>query len=110
LQFSAAIWRLMFGCYGIFLGGLLYASGRVREALFMIAISTAYTILSFRLSGALIRPDGHGAHHKRMVAGSKLATWTSPVSPGAVAAHVPTILLCLAFLGVAIAVIRALVG
>ena len=73
----------MFGCYGIFLGGLLYASGRVREALFMIAISTAYTILSFRLSGALIRPDGHGAHHKRMVAGSKLATWTSPVSHGA---------------------------
>ena len=45
LQVPAAIWRVMFACYGIFLGGLLYATGRDGEALFMIAISTGYTIL-----------------------------------------------------------------
>ena len=62
----------MFGCYGIFLGGLLYATGRDGEALFMIAISTGYTILYFGLSGVLIGLDGHGARDGRIAAGGDL--------------------------------------
>lgn len=110
LQVPAAIWRVMFGCYGIFLGGLLYATGRDGEALFMIAISTGYTILYFGLSGVLIGLDGHGARDGRIAAGGDLDTWTGPMSPGAVAGQILTIPICLAFFGVAIAVIRALVG
>ena len=110
LQVPAAIWRVMFGCYGIFLGGLLYATGRDGEALFMIAISTGYTILYFGLSGVQIGLDGHGARDGRIAAGGNLDTWTGPMSPGAVAGQILTIPICRAFFGVAIAVIRALVG
>ncbi len=110
LQVPAAIWRVMFGCYGIFLGGLLYATGRDGEALFMIAISVAYTILYFGLSGVLIGLDGHGTRNGRIAAGGYLDTWTGPMSPGAVAAQILTIPVCLAFFGVAVAVIRGLVG
>lgn len=110
LQVPVAIWRVMFGCYGIFLGGLLYATGRDGEALFMIAISTGYTILYFGLSGVLIGLDGHGARDGRIAAGSDLDTWTGPMSPGAVAGQILTIPICLAVLGIIIAVIRAVVG
>lgn len=110
LQVPAAIWRVMFGCYGIFLGGLLYATGRDGEALFMIAISAAYTILYFGLSGVLIGLDGHGAHDGRIAAGGDLDTWTGPMSPGAVAGQILTIPICLAVFGIIIAVIRAVVG
>lgn len=110
LQVPAAIWRVMFGCYGIFLGGLLYATGRDGEALFMIAISTGYNILYFGLSGVLIGLDGHGARDGRIAAGSDLDTWTGPMSPGAVAGQILTIPICLAVFGIIIAVIRAVVG
>lgn len=110
LQVPAAIWRVMFGCYGIFLGGLLYATGRDGEALFMIAISAAYTILYFGLSGVLIGLDGHGARDGRIATAGDLDTWTGTMSPGAVAAQILTIPICLAFFGVAVAVIRGQVG
>ncbi len=110
LQVPAAIWRAMFGCYGIFLGGLLYATGRDGEALFMIAISAGYTIMYFGLSGVLIGLDGHGARDGRIAPGGDLDTWTGPMSPGAVAGQILTIPICLAIFGVVIAVIRATVG
>ena len=110
LQVPAAIWRAMFACYGIFLGGLLYATGRDGEALFMIAISTGYTILYFGLSGVLIGLDGHGARDDPIAARSDLDTWTGPMSPGAVAGQILTIPICLAVFGIIIAVIRAAVG
>jgi hypothetical protein len=110
LQVPAAIWRVMFACYGIFLGGLLHATGRDGEALFMIAISTGYTILYFGLSGVLIGLDGHGARPGQTAARGDLDTWTGPMSPGAVAGQILTIPVCLALFGVIIAVIRAIVG
>jgi hypothetical protein len=110
LQVPAAIWRAMFACYGIFLGGLLYATGRDGEALFMIAISTGYTILYFGLSGVLIGLDGHAARPGQTPLRGDLDTWTGPMSPGAVAGQILTIPVCLALFGVIIAVIRAMVG
>ncbi|MDP3782912.1 MAG: hypothetical protein Q8Q79_08335 [Sphingopyxis sp.] len=74
LQVPASIWRVMFGWYGIFLGGLLCATGRDGEALFMIAISVAYIILYFGLSGVLIGLDGHGARDGRIGTGGDLDT------------------------------------
>lgn len=110
LQVPAAIWRVMFACYGIFLGGLLHATGRDGEALFMIAISTGYTILYFGLSGVLIGLDGHAARPDQTAVRGDLDTWTGPMSPGAVAGQILTIPVCLALFGVIIAVIRAMVG
>lgn len=110
MEIPGAIWRIMFICYGIFFGGLLWATGRDTGALFMIAVSIGYAVMFFGLSTVLIGLDGKV--HRPMKPGpdSMLQTWSGPMSSTAVASQVLTIPICFAFFGLAIVVIRASVG
>lgn len=110
LEMPGWIWRVMIAAYGTYFAGLLIATGRDREALFALTVSFGFAVIYFSTSGLLagLNPSRRPSLFSRGLA--PLQTWTGPMSTGAVAAQVLTVPLCLAFFGLAFAVIRAVVG
>lgn len=109
LEMPAWIWGSMAACYGTFFGGLIAATGHDGEALFALAISIGYALMYFGSAAALFgvdRPVRRSAFARGI---GPLQTWTGPMDTPAVAAQVLTVPACLAFFGLAAAVIRAAV-
>lgn len=109
LELSGWIWGVMALCYGTFFGGLFVATGRDGEALFAILVSVGYAAMYFGTAGLLfgLNPPRRPSAFARGLA--PLQTWTGPMGTGAVVAQVLTVPGCLAFFGLAIALIRAVV-
>ena len=110
LELPGWIWGNMAACYGLFFGGLFAASGHDGEAIFAIAISLGYAAMYFGTASILfgMNPPRQPSAFVRGLA--PLQTWTGPMDTRAVAAQVLTVPACLAFFGLAAAVIRAAVA
>lgn len=108
-EFPRWVWAVMLGGYGTFLGGLLAATAGNGRAEFAIAISAIYVAMFFGTACVLANIDGRrvGAFNR---SGGKLQTLTSPMDTRSVAGQVLVLPVLLGFFGVAIAVIRAIVG
>lgn len=109
-QIPGHIWRIMFICYGLFFAGLLAATGRGTEAIFLISICIGYAVIFFGLASILVGLDGK--EHRPPAPGKNqvLETWGGPMSPTAVAGQILTIPICFALFGIALVGIRAWVG
>jgi hypothetical protein len=109
LELPSWIWGSMALCYGLFFGGLFAASGHDGHAIFAIVISLGYAAMYFGTAALLfgMNPARQPSGFVRRIA--PLRTWTGPMETGAVAAQVLTVPACLAFFGIAAAVIRAVV-
>ncbi len=107
LEMPAWIWGTMALCYGTFFGGLIAATGHDGEALFALVISIGYALMYFGSAATLFgvaRPVRRSAFARGI---GPLQTWTGPMDTPAVAAQVLTVPACLAFFGLAAAIIRA---
>lgn len=100
------IWKVMMLEYAVFFAGLLLGVGRDREAIFMLVISIGYTVMYFGTARVLLGVDPAPKPARFARGLGPLRTWTGPMSVGAVAAQILVVPGCLAFFGVAIAVIR----
>lgn len=111
LELPGWIWGTMFACYATFLAGLVAATGHSGEAIFVLAISIGYFGMFFGTAGILFgvsRPAMPSAFARGL---APLQTWTGPMDTKTVAAQVLTVPACLAFFGVAAAIIRvAMIG
>lgn len=109
LELPGWILGSMAACYGLFFGGLFTASGHDGEAIFAIVISVGYAAMYFGTASILfgMNPPRQPSAFVRRLA--PLQTWTGPMDTLAVAAQVLTVPACLAFFGLAAAVIRAAV-
>ena len=110
LQIPQPIWHAMWGAYTLFFGGLFAAVGHEASALFMLAISIAYTLMYFGTASVLFglnRPRSKTLFEHGM---GPLQTWTGPMSRSAVAGQILAVPLCLALFGVSIAIIARAVG
>jgi hypothetical protein len=109
LEMPAWIWGSMAVCYGIFFAGLIAATGHDGEALFALVISIGYALMYFGSAAALfsVAPPRRRSAFARGV--GPLKTWTGPMDTAAVAAQVLTVPACLAFFGLAVAAIRAVI-
>lgn len=109
LEIPGWIWGTMALCYGLFFGGLFAASGHDGEAIFAILISLGYAAMYFGTATLLfgMNPPRLPSAFKRGQA--PLQTWTGTMDTTAVAAQILTVPACLAFFGIAAAVIRAAV-
>ena len=110
LQIPQPIWHAMWGAYTLFFGGLFAAVGHEASALFMLAISIAYTLMYFGTASVLFglnRPHSKTLFEHGM---GPLQTWTGPMSRRAVAGQILAVPLCLALFGVSIAIIARAVG
>lgn len=107
LEIPGWIWGTMALCYGLFFGGLLAATGHDGHAIFAIAISLVYLAMYFGTATLLfgMNPPRQPSAFVRRLA--PLQTWTGTMETGAVAAQILTVPACLAFFGLAAAVIRA---
>jgi hypothetical protein len=106
LELPGWIWTAMAGCYAVFFAGLIAATGRDGEAIFALVISIAYALIYFGTAGQMFglrRPPRHSAFARGL---GPLQTWTGPMDTRAVAAQILSVPACLAFFGVAIAIIR----
>lgn len=109
-QIPRPIWRIMFLCYGIFFAGLLAATGRGTEAIFLISICIGYAVMFFGLASILVGLDGKDHHLPAPNRNRVLQTWGGPMSPTAVAGQILTIPVCFALFGIALVGICAWVG
>ena len=110
LQIPQPIWQAMWGAYTLFFGGLFAAVGHEASALFMLAISIAYTLMYFGTASVLFglnRPHNKSLFEHGI---GPLQTWTGPMSRSAVAGQILAVPLCLALFGVSIAIIARAVG
>lgn len=111
LELPGSIWRAMGACYGLFFAGLIAATGHDLEAGFALVVSIGYSAMYFGTAGILFglnRPE----HLTDFARGrGELQTWTGAMNRSAVAAQVLAVPACLAFFGIAIAIIRfAVIG
>lgn len=109
LEIPGWIWGTMALCYGLFFGGLFAASGHDGEAVFAIVISLGYAAMYFGTATLLfgMNPPRQPSNFMRGLA--PLQTWTGPMDTRAVAAQILTVPACLAFFGIAAAMIRTVV-
>jgi hypothetical protein len=107
LEIPGWIWGTMALCYGLFFGGLFAASGHDGEAIFAIVISLGYAVMYFGTASILfgMNPPRQPSAFMRGLA--PLQTWTGEMDTTAVAAQILTVPACLAFFGIAAAIIRA---
>jgi hypothetical protein len=110
LQIPKSIWQVMAVAYTLFFGGLLVAVGSETSALFMVAISVAYTLMFFGTSAILFGMNRPRTRSLFELGIGPLQTWTGPMSRNAVAGQILAVPLCLALFGVTIAVIARAVG
>lgn len=106
LEIPSGVWVAMFVSYAIFFGGLMIATGRETGAIFMIVISILYAIMYFSVAGILFTqnlPFNRSLFAKGL---GPLMTNTGPMDKVAVMGQILTIPFCLAFFGVAIAILR----
>lgn len=106
LEIPSGVWVAMFVSYAIFFGGLMIATGRETGAIFMIVISILYAIMYFGVAGILFTqnlPVNRSLFTKGL---GPLITNTGPMGKAAVLGQILTIPFCLAFFGVAIAILR----
>lgn len=105
LELPGWIWGTMAACYALFFGGLLAGTGHDGEALFAIVISIGYAVMYFGTASLLVgqRPARRKSAFARGI--GPLQTWTGPMDRTAVAAQILTVPACLAFFGIAIAII-----
>lgn len=109
LEMPSWIWGTMALCYGLFFGGLFAASGHDGQAIFAILISLGYAAMYFGTAALLFGMNPPRQPSAFMRGLLPLQTWTGPMETGAVAAQVLTVPACLAFFGIAAAVIHAAV-
>lgn len=109
LEVPGWIWGTMALCYGLFFGGLFAASGHDGEAIFAIVISMGYAAMYFGTASLLFGMNPARQPSAFMRGLAPLQTWTGPMDTAAVAAQILTVPACLAFFGLAAAVIRAAV-
>lgn len=109
LELPGWIWGVMIASYGTFFAGLLMATGHDGEALFALTVSGLFAAMYFGTARVLLglSPTRQPSRFARGLA--PLQTWTGPMNTAAVAAQVLTVPLCLAFFGIAAAVIRAVI-
>ncbi|MFM5953080.1 MAG: hypothetical protein ACKOPE_02085 [Novosphingobium sp.] len=109
LEVPGWIWGIMIAYYGVFFAGLMLAAGHDAEAMFFLVISSGFAVMYFGTVRVLLglRPVKEPSRFARGL--EPLYTWTGPMNTGAVAAQILTVPLCLAFFGLAAAVIRAII-
>ena len=105
-EIPSAIWAAMIGCYAIFLGALLAATGGA-HASFAIAIAAVYVAMFFGTARALLRQGPAQPRSPLSRSGGKLATLYGPLGIGEAAGQmlvVPGLIACFA---ISIVVFRA---
>jgi hypothetical protein len=110
LEMPAWVWRAMGLCYAIFFGGLLYAVGRDGEALFVVCISIAYTLMYFGTAKIMLdvsRPKTPAAFARGV---GPLQTNSGPMDAAAVAGQVLVVPACFALFGAAVAIMSAVIS
>lgn len=106
LELPGWIWTAMAACYAVFFAGLIAATGHDGEAIFALVISIGYALIYFGTAGQMFglrRPARRSLFARGL---GPLQTWTGPMDARAVAAQILSVPACLAFFGVAIAIIR----
>lgn len=108
-ELPANVWRVMVGSYAIFLAALLGATGG-GHAGFAIAISAIYVTMFFGTAHVILRQAPPQPRSPLERAGTVLQTVYGPLARHEVFGQVLIVPIAIAFFGVAIAVIRALVA
>lgn len=108
-QLPRSIWVAMFASYAVFFTAMAFLVDFGAFALFMVVISALYTAMYFGAGSILARlprlPDPSPLDR-----GMPLETWCGPMDRKAVAGQVLIVPMAVAFFGVSVAVISALVG
>lgn len=94
----------MFGCYAIFFGLILLATGRGKHAYFAICISILYTMMYFSTAAVISSIKGK-ERSSPLSRGQMLQTYTGPMSLAAVTGQVLAIPIALAIFAIGIALI-----
>lgn len=108
-ELPASVWRVMVASYGVFLAALLGATGGAHAG-FAIAISAVYVIVFFGTAHAISRQTPPQPRSPIERAGSVLQTIYGPMVRREVFGQVLIVPIAVAFFGVAIAVIRAVIA
>lgn len=107
----AVIWSSMAASYVLFFGGLILGTGHDGRALFMIAISVLFTLMYFGTAYALNRLGfAERKNLKSQWTAGKFDTFTGPMSFGSVYGQMLIVPIMFALFGMAIALIRFLIG
>ena len=102
-----SIWWTMFVAYAVFFIAITIATGRDLGALFVIAISTGYTVIYFG-TAAMLNTVGSGGRPATVP--GDIDTATGKLGFGAAFAQILTVPLVIAFFGCGIAVVRSVVA
>lgn len=105
-ELPAAIWRAMAGCYGVFLLALLGATGGAHAA-FAIVISAVYVAMFFGTARAMLRQAPSQPRSPIERPGAVLQTAFGPLARSEVYGQVLIVPAAVAFFGVAIAILSA---
>lgn len=108
-ELPASVWKMMIASYAIFLAALLGATGG-GHAGFAIAISAIYVVMFFGTGRAILRQAPSQPRCALQRPGSVLQTLYGPLERREVFGQVLVVPIAIASFGVAIAVLRALVG
>ena len=109
LEMPKSIWTFMFAAYAVFFAGLIAATARDDNTIFVIIISILYTLMYFGVASMLFkqnRPEQTSLFARGL---GPLATFTGPMDKAAVIGQVLTIPACLALFGVTMAIFRAMI-
>lgn len=109
-QIPPGIWLAMFACYGIFFLAIAAATAWSGHARFAIAISLLYTAMYFGVARVLAAIGGPERPSPLLRRSGVLQTSSGPMDYHAVAGQILAVPFGLALFGVAIALIRAMVG
>lgn len=108
-QLPGWIWRAMFACYGIFFGAMFMLSRGSGHAVMMVVISALYALMFFGVASLLAKQPPRDARSP-LDEGKPLMTWCGPMDRKAVIGQVLVVPFGIAFFGLAILTIRAIVG
>lgn len=107
-ELPTAVWGLMIGSYAIFLLALLGATGGAHAA-FAIIISAVYVTMFFGTARVMLRQSPPQVRSALNHAGSVLQTAYGPLPRGAVFGQVLIVPAVVAFFGIGICIISAVV-
>ncbi len=107
-ELPATIWRVMIACYGIFLLALLGATSGAHAG-FAIAVAALYVAMFFGAARVMLRQSPPQPRSPIERQGTVLQTTYGPLKRAEVYGQVLIVPIAVAFFGVAIAVIAAVV-